>query len=208
MTWYRWLLGDAINFQRSLQAGFEIGPINDISATDRRTAAFWYALPSTPSQVTDTITIGDSASEQAHDYNVTGQTFRGERTLAYPGDQRVTLRPDTGVAFTGQSDFSVKVDPNSKAVLLRRRTDMGTGNQVADVYVNGQLAGRWQERGVVKGGEWRDSEFLLPANLTRGQSKVNITVRFVSSDKDWNEFSYEVLSLGARDSAGTGCLPK
>ncbi|NWJ45726.1 MAG: DUF2961 domain-containing protein [Chloroflexi bacterium] len=205
MSWYRWLIPDALNFQNSLNAGFEIGPVNDIAATDRRAVAFWYGVTDSPSAITDTLTIGNSADEKAHDYKVQGRTFLGSRTLPYPGDQRVTLRTFDGVGFTGQSSFNVKVKPEAKAILLRRHTDVGTGNQAAEVVVNGISAGLWQERLTIKGGEWRDSEFLLPSYLTRGKDKLNITIKFVNSTKDWNEFGYEVLSLGSKFQSVNSC---
>jgi hypothetical protein len=206
MVWYRWLLADNISFQSSITAGFEIGPQNDVAASDRRAAIFWYGSSETASNVTDTMRFGDNGDEKAHNYRVSGQTFRDKRTLTYLGDGRLTQRLFEGVGFTGQSEFSVKVRPDAKAVILRRRLDFGTGNQVSDVYVNGNLAGRWYERGSVKTPEWRDSEFLIPSYLTRGLDTLNIQVRFVSSDKEWNEFGYEVLSLGKITSTGL-CTP-
>src|SRR5262249_27722569 len=42
---------------------------------------------------TDTVDVGDAASESAHAYAITGQTWQGDRTFTYPldADQLATL---------------------------------------------------------------------------------------------------------------------
>ncbi len=205
MSWYRWFLGDKISFHSSISAGIEVGPTNNLSANDRRSAAFWYGLPETQSNLSDSLDIGKAADQQAHSYIVQGQNWSGNRTYSYPGEAQNVPFGDDGVAFKGQSDFRVKVRPDAKAVVLRRRLTTNVANQVADVYVDGKLAGRWQEMGGKTPGDWRDSEFMLPSNLTRGKSQLNITVKFVSSAADWNEFYYEVLSLGSTTFKSMAC---
>jgi hypothetical protein len=82
---------------------------------------------------------------------------------------------------------------NNGAALVRR-LDYGIGNQAADVYVDGVLAGRWSTPGSDPGYNWRDSRFEIPPALTANKSAVTIKVKFVRSDLDWNEFYYWMYS--------------
>jgi len=80
-------------------------------------------------------------------------------------------------------------------VVLRRTLDQGVANQAADVFVGGTLIGRWYTAGSNATHRWREDDFWLPKSATSGKSSIDVTVQFVSSDVDWNEFSYEAYSI-------------
>jgi hypothetical protein len=103
------------------------------------------------------------------------------------GQTQVT---DDGRAFKGQVDFRVAIDPNNQGVRLVRRIDYGICDQKGDVYINGTPAGQWYTAGGSGGGTFYDAAFDVPANLSAGQSYLDVEIRFVSSCNDWNEFYY------------------
>ena len=116
-------------------------------------------------------------------------------TTQYPTQQQVT---DSGKAFTGSSSFMVKIDPNNQGVLLTRRFDYGIGDQTANVLVNDKFVGQWSTPGSDQITNWRDSTFTIPQSaIATGSSQMKVTIQFVSSQVDWNEFYYWIKSIGA-----------
>ncbi|GAA1613724.1 hypothetical protein GCM10009789_79870 [Kribbella sancticallisti] len=101
---------------------------------------------------------------------------------------------DDGRAFTGGSRFTVEVDPANTGVKLIRRMDLRIGNQRAKVFVDGVQAGEWAPL-PAQGAQWVDQVVELPASVTAGKSQLEIRNEFVSSDLDFNEFTYWVDSM-------------
>ncbi|MFL6071884.1 MAG: glycoside hydrolase family 172 protein [Mycobacteriales bacterium] len=111
----------------------------------------------------------------------------------------------------GYSQFTVAIDPNNQGVRLTRRLDPGIGHQVATVSVDGVVVGQWAPsptaakpqsairpsavvQPAVAAGEWAEQSVELPASATAGKSSITIRNTFVSSDFDFNEFTYWVDS--------------
>ncbi|GAA1624053.1 hypothetical protein GCM10009744_09300 [Kribbella alba] len=101
---------------------------------------------------------------------------------------------DDGRAFVGGSQFTVKVDPANTGVKLIRRMDLRIGNQRARIVVDGVQAGEWAPL-PAKGAQWADQVVDLPASVTAGKSQLQIRNEFVSSDLDFNEFTYWADSI-------------
>ncbi len=110
---------------------------------------------------------------------------------------------DDGRAFTGSSKFTMKIDPANTGVKLTRRMDLRIGNQRAKVLVDGITAGEWAPLKAA-GAQWHDQTVDLPAALTAGKSQITITNQFVSSDLDFNEFTYWVDSPKRTDALDVG----
>jgi hypothetical protein len=124
--------------------------------------------------------------------------------LSLTGPREVT---DDGRAHLGYSEFTVAIAPTATAVTLVRRLDYGIGNQKATVSVDGQQVGTWFDQGVDWQYRWRDSEFGIPAWATAGKSQIRVRTTFVSSDYDWNEFTYWVrCKLPSGDTVQTDVL--
>ena len=83
---------------------------------------------------------------------------------------------------------------------MPRRLDQNGPRQAADLYVDGQPAGTWYHADQNTFLRWFDSEFDLPANLTRGKSelKVRLAVRKGQGYGDFTDFRYEVLVFEGR----------
>ncbi|GAA0958394.1 hypothetical protein GCM10009554_70560 [Kribbella koreensis] len=96
---------------------------------------------------------------------------------------------DDGRAFLGGSKFTLRIDPANTGVKLIRRMDLRIGNQRAKVFVDGVQTGEWTPL-PAKGAQWADQMVDLPASATAGKSQIEIRNEFVSSDLDFNEFTY------------------
>jgi hypothetical protein len=117
--------------------------------------------------------------------------------LRIPGTEPLPQPPsvtDDGRAHRGYSQFRMAINPANDGVLLIRRLDYGIGNQKAEVFVDGLPAGQWFDSGSDGTYHWRDSGFNIPSSYTTNKSFITIKVSFVSSDNDWNEFTYWTYS--------------
>jgi hypothetical protein len=113
---------------------------------------------------------------------------------------------DRGRSTTGSSEFVLGIDPENFGVLLRRKLDYAFPNQRAEVSVADvdsaspiwRSAGVWYTTGSntcvysnpkaelgptlhtaqTSNRRFRDDEFLLPRDLTRGRSSIRIRVQF------------------------------
>jgi hypothetical protein len=149
----------------------------------------------------------------------------GEGREVYPA------RTDKGRYTKGSSEFTMKIDPDNLGVLLRRKLDYAFPNQRAEVSVargdtspsDWKPAGVWylagsnaalysypqqgelgpsQQNVEISNRRFRDDEFLIPADLTRGLSAIRVRVQFTPVDRPlfpkepipafraWSEFRY------------------
>ncbi|ADB30974.1 Fibronectin type III domain protein [Kribbella flavida DSM 17836] len=127
---------------------------------------------------------------------VTGPGEISALRMKFPGIEGLSLESvsDDGRAHTGTSQFTVQVDPANTGVRLIRRMDLKIGNQRAKVFVDGVEAGEWAPL-KADGAQWHDQVLELPASLTAGKSQLQIRNQFVSSDLDFNEFTYWADSI-------------
>jgi hypothetical protein len=93
----------------------------------------------------------------------------------------------------GSSAFTVAVDRNNQGVRLTRRVDPVIANQVARITVDGTVVGT-VDSGPVRGGQWLDQVVEVPASVSKGKSSLAVSVEYVSSALDVNEFRYDVHS--------------
>ena len=110
-----------------------------------------------------------------------------------PGEQAT----DDGRAFAGpdaHSQFTAQIDPANDGIRITRRFDPMIGNQRAQLLVDGEVAGEWAPAPPAGGGSWRDQVIEVPAALTAGKSQITVRNAFVSSDLDFNEFTYWIDS--------------
>ena len=189
---YRVLFPDVIPFTRSIRAGIEHGPVNDV-ASHYSTLAFYYHRPEVASEVSDILEVGDAASEQAHDYRAT-DSENVALTARYEGDDDDVDVHDTGRRTTGAIEFTLRLPPRNAGAVLRRRLDFAIPNQQARVFVDGRPVGTWYTAGSNPHQRWREAEFLLPASVTRGRSRLRLRLEPVDGAV-WTDFTYWLLAL-------------
>ena len=192
---YRFLLQDAIEYRRHLVVKFQHGPYDNTTDTRAAILAYYYQRPAVSSRLTDTLNIGNTRSERAHHYVISGQQWSGKRTYQYAGTADRASITDSGRAYRGHCQFTIAVAPGNRGVDLRRRFDQGIADQKAKVYVDGHLAGTWYVAGHNTYHRWADSDFFIPAALTAGRRSLTVRIVFVSAAQYVTDFAYWVYSI-------------
>ncbi|MGW1339692.1 DUF2961 domain-containing protein [Kribbella sp. NPDC002412] len=152
--------------------------------------------PAQPGNQTRSTALNLASGKQITLADTTGPGELSALRLKLPEITGLDLKSvsDDGRAFTGSSKFTVKIDPANTGVKLIRRMDLRIGNQRAKVLVDGVEAGEWAPL-KAEGAQWHDQVVDLPAALTAGKSQLTVTNQFVSSDLDFNEFTYWADSI-------------
>jgi hypothetical protein len=209
---YRFLLPDMYCFSDGIKYGHQTyGPHSPsgfegiYQVGTEESVTFWYGASQPRLIQTDELDIGDSQSEQAHAYQAAGDVQRNNGKWWYDGEFNNILFKtppitDDGVSFTNRSTFTVAISPDNQGVRLRRRCDKENNRQEARVFIDGQLVTErpWYSvdyEKTYRGIRWLDSDFEVPARYTRGKSKINVRIEFVSSETGrWDEYHYWVYS--------------
>jgi hypothetical protein len=185
-----------INYEFSREGGHDNGGETDV-------VVYYYKSPFGGNLLlTDQLDVGDSVSEAAHQYAVTGQTAMETRCSGYDGYERnyeYDTCQDDGRAFNGCSEFTVKISPANNGVELRRRLyRSGNGQQRAIVYVDGTRVNErpWDVCTLSSAPwyqGWYDADFEIPAAYTRGKHQIRLRIENAGGDKTGvNEFYYWV----------------
>nr|WP_144928968.1 glycoside hydrolase family 172 protein [Paenibacillus bovis] len=193
-SYYRFFMADAIPFRSHIKASIEHGAANDISS-ENWLLAFYYHQPEPRMTMTDELDIGDTTSEEEHNYTISGETWTGKLTHTYEGNFAEEVE-DEGRSHNGFSEFTMRIAPENKGVVLRRRFDQILPNQLAEVYVNGEQVGPWYHAGSNITHAWRDLDFFIPEEFTSGKEEITIKVEYVKTEADdWSEFRYQAFTL-------------
>lgn len=198
--YYRFHLDAPIPFYQSLDARIQHGGNSDI-VSQYRSLGFYYVRKRPAMHLTDFVDIAGEASERTHAYRAPHSTLTGELDAAYEGNNVGILVRDRGRTHNGgEIRFVAATLPDNGGVRLRRRIDQNSPRQAADVYVDGKPAGTWYHPDQNPYLRWFDSEFDLPANLTRGKRalKISLLVRKGQGYGPFTDFRYEVLSFDER----------
>jgi D-arabinan exo alpha-(1,3)/(1,5)-arabinofuranosidase (non-reducing end) len=156
---YRFLLADVMPFGKNARIHFEHGG-TDNSTEHYETVAYWYGLPSPSLIKTDRLSVGDGASEKAHQYYSPEASGPYQITSRYEwgvdhldGKEIYPAQTEVGRYTDGTSEFRLKLTPNNLGVMLRRTLDYSFPNQRAEVYVcdaseNAKDPAEWKLAGV------------------------------------------------------------
>jgi len=192
---YRSMLADAVPFASSLTFGIEHGSVDDVQANYASTA-YWYGRDAVAEQTSDTLDVGNPASEQAHGYTssdpgtVTSLTSTYEGNDGAPEPATHTLR-----ATSAPVTFALALNKHNQGVVLRRMSDQTNAGQSATVTVDGQPAGTWLEPLNNTDHRWLDDTFQLSAALTAGKTDITIRLAPTAGSPPWSAARYTSLSL-------------
>ncbi|GAA2854730.1 hypothetical protein GCM10020220_049980 [Nonomuraea rubra] len=161
------MVGDAVPFAESIAFDIEHGWTNDVEGVYGSTA-YWYGTDRPATRRTDTLTVGDPASERAHGYTGGGEpatldsAFEGDfrNTPPYQAVHRVTADP---VSFT------LKLDRQNRGAELRRMGDQSLAGQHAEVTVNGRRLADWVQPLGNQSRRWLEDVYQIPADVTAAQ---------------------------------------
>ena len=155
---------------------------------DYHGAVFYYGIDQPTLVQTDTLDVGDPASERAHAYRSDGEattlTSRYEgcsfEDHQFSGGSVPGEVTDSGRAVKTASEFTVAIRPDNDGVRLRRRSDQQLGRQRAQVFVDGEpVAERtWYRADRNPFLRWLEDEFEIPAHYTKGKNKIRVKLVF------------------------------
>lgn len=192
---YRFFLQDAIPFRRSLTFTIQHGPFDNTTGTSAAWLAYYYERPATQARLTDTLKTDTPASDRSHHFTITGQRWHGTRTYQYEGAADTVNITDSGRGNRGYSQFTLAIAPGNQGVDLRRRYDQGIANQAATVYADGHLIGTWYVAGRNPYHRWADTDFIIPAAITRHKKTITIKIRYLGGNPYFTEYRYWAYSL-------------
>jgi hypothetical protein len=157
---YRFLLSDLMPFGRNARVGLEHGGTNE-STEHYESVTYWYGAPRATLIKTDSLQLGDRASESAHRYNSPHASepyeikSRYEWGVDHLGPREIyPAHVDRGRKTRHTSEFTLKLEPANVGVLLRRKLDYTFPNQRGEVEVadaSGPEHGtepRWEHAGT------------------------------------------------------------
>jgi hypothetical protein len=207
---YRLYVGDSYLFDSSIDIRYEHSPCGAPKNSGQKTDfVVWYYqdIPGTCNlRLTDQLDVGKPASEKAHQYRVTGEKWSGVTASSYDRMEYAPHTPttvDDGRAFTGASEFTVKIDPANEGVKIRRRANRTRSNvQRTDVYVDGQLLADapWYLCDLAAEAEvaFGDTDYEIPAAYTKGKDRLTIKLQHVAggADDSSNEYYYWIYCYG------------
>lgn len=142
----------------------------------------------------DRLDIASDTDEAAHQYAITGQTFRGVHDFNLGPDKASYL--EDGRATKGSESFQIKCFPNQDHTLVKA-VDTLSKDQKVRVIVGGKNLGEW---GVPDGGPGRYAEvsFTIPAAAIGNRSSVDLKLEYVSGGPDTSSLVYWVYSKPGR----------
>jgi len=180
---------------RSMDARIQHGGMSDIRS-NYRSLAFCYLRRQPAMRETDFLDVGNAASERAHAYSATDSEATGVVTGRPEGDYFETSDDQDGRRHRrGEITFEAAVDPQNSGVRLRRRLDQAGLPQTAEVYVDGAYAGAWRHACQNEYLRWYDSDFDLPAKLTRGKGLLGLRLVVIEGPDSgaFTDFNYRVF---------------
>jgi len=196
----RLLMGDRYPFRTGLRMTVEGGRGTRGTWGDVRSGiVFWYGEPEPGMAQTDSLAVGNAESEKAHAYSAPGSTPYN-LTSSLEGEFDNVPVTATGRAIGQASEFTVKIAPENRGVLLRRRSDQAKQGQRAAVYIDGQRVKERTWYYADRNGQmrWLEDQFQVPAAYTRGKKELRVRIEPIPCNgaNNWNESAYWVWSLG------------
>lgn len=168
----RFHLEAPIPFFRSIEARIQHGGLSHLRS-NYRSLAFCYLRKQPALRLTDFIDVGNRASETAHGYAASRSELTARVVASPEGEYFGTQWGDSGRRHTGgEIQFTAALDPQNEGVRLRRLLDQASPRQAADVYIDGEYAGRWYHGYQNKHLRWFESDLDIHPQHTRGKGSV------------------------------------
>jgi len=190
---FRLFVAEAVPFGANIDFGIQHGPASDVAANYSSTA-YWYGRTGNSVRQTDALTLGDPASEAAHDYSSPDPGAISTLTDTYEGTDgprhpvTATLR-----ATTSPVTFTLRLDPANNGATILRTSDQNQGYQAVSVSVNGHQLPDWSQPLDNPDHRWLDDAYLLPASVTSGHQQITVTLTPLPGAPAWTAAAYRVL---------------
>ena len=189
IMYYRYYLDMPIAFDAGIKLRVQHGAVCQ-NFSDYTTTCLSYRKEDPAFAVSDYIKLSSEESKAMHDYHADGDAYTFEGHLET--DMRAPLLKETGYKTeNGKVSFKVCVSKENDGVILRRLYDQSVSNAGARVFVDGQLAGIWNCCNINTHFAFVDSDFHIPAALTKGKGSLAIEI---VTEGTYTDFDYTVLS--------------
>ncbi len=130
--------------------------------------------------------VGNPASENKFNYQLTGLGWSGEREFSYP---RGVLLEDDGKPHRGVETIMIRKLIPHKPLIIVKRLDPTVAHQKVKVHFNNNYIGIWPMSDEGLPGRWHEAAFKIPAkNVTDTTGELSFS--FLESDFDVNSFYY------------------
>lgn len=193
-TMYR--LWPGIPFYRAIRHSTEHGTQNG-RAVPYAAATFAYRLPRVRKVLSDAFDVGDPDAVRLHAYDAPGRT-EASLTSAFEGESAAPLTARLH-EYRGPVSFTLAIQPDNDGVELRRLFDHAEAPVRNTLEVDGVRVTSVATWGPVAASRsWSERDLFIPAQLTRGKSKI--TVRWVpgtspSANRPSNAARFEAWTL-------------
>jgi hypothetical protein len=192
---YRLMLTEGAQYGSSVRFGIEHGAYDSDPAVYGSTT-YYYAQDKAEQSWTDSVNVGDPASEAAHHYTSTNPGAATPVSSAYEGyDTTQPAVSRTVRSTTAPVSFQLAVARDNRGVVLRRTSDQNQGYQSAEVSVNGAAVGTWLQPLGNQAFRWLDDSFTIPASATAGKSSITVTLTPTAGSPAWTAASYAAVSV-------------
>jgi hypothetical protein len=194
---------DPIYFRSGIDFKLEHGGNNDRPDSNVYLLTYYYHLDDTKLFKTDTLVIGDDEQRLNHnykfdedseikDYSTSLLSYEGLYSNKRSNYQKMAI-------ISNESSFEMSLFEANEGAILRREYLMEYLNQMADVYVDGELVGTWSspQRNAFMGFFVRQDDFVIDKKFTQGKSKITIklVVKESYDSSLWSESFYEIYSI-------------
>ena len=189
---YRLLIGDAVEFDSQIDYGIEHGGHDNVQA-NYSTTTLWYGNGTPAETGTDSIQLGNNASEQAHDFQTDSRASADSLSSAYEGNDGTPAEVTRCVDDSAATEtFTLQVNPANQGVVLQRTSDQDASGQSATVSVDGTGLGTWLEPLGDPYHRWLDDGFDVPASVSAGQSSITVSI---TPGGTWSAEGYQARSI-------------
>lgn len=202
----RHLMGDWYTYRSGFRFGIESGGSNDLDM-EHSGAVFFYNTGDSIEYEIARIEIGNKESENAVGYKRLDNAKLIEETSFFEGDD-----DDKEVTYSGYyggkgSSFTIKPEPETEHIILRRISNQKNFRQLARVYVNGAEVTEYQwyfpDCNPYK--SWLEDEFIIPSKYVVNKKSLEIKIvpqpcitenaNKRESETYFNEFGYMILGV-------------
>lgn len=202
-SYSRFHLEAPIPFFASIDAAIQHGGRSDI-ASDYRSLGFAYLRSVERLRCTDSLDVGNPASEAIHGYRASDGGRVAELAASPEGEFFETVMTGDGRYHRGGDiRFRAAIDPRNDGVKLRRRIDQKEPRQKALVYVDGRYAGCWYDGYGNEFLRWADSDFEIAPVFSRGKAslEIRLEIKTDGGESAFSDFAYTVFCYGPRGAA-------
>jgi hypothetical protein len=193
----RLMVSDAVPFQSRLRAGLEIGPTGNV-ASRARTVVYAYVARDEALTSQDRFVVGDGGSRARHDDVAPADRTCQSVTSGFDAEPYEPRTLEVCGTALG-SRFVLRRASPAGALRLRRRVDAEVAGQVADVWVNGVLAGTFPFVPRNPARRFLETDLDLPSAVALGTRELRFEVR-PRPPARLAEISYELLADAADES--------